>query len=126
MINELDTGFFLFIDPPYFNARQDGFYTASFKKEDHLRLARILKKKINKFKFLLTYDNSPEIRELYAWCSLVLEKEWNYTLFRTDDQKNEKKLKDGHIGKRYKGQELFIMNYSSEDMIGQKEFKFDI
>jgi DNA adenine methylase len=58
---------------------------------------------------LLTYDNSSEIRELYEWVYKIYEKEWNYTLNRTDDQKNGTKRK----GTRYKGKELFILNYES-------------
>lgn len=124
LINKLEEGFFLFVDPPYFDASQDKFYPESFKKKDHHRLAKVMKKNKNKFKFLITYDNTSEIRELYNWCHSITDKEWNYTIFRTDDQKNQKKLKDGHIGKRYKGREIFITNYGSDEVLGQREFKF--
>lgn len=100
---------FLFIDPPYFNADQDKFYTHSFKEDDHYRLCNVLKRNCDRLKFLLTYDNSQEIRDLYTWASDLHEKEWNYTLNRTDDQKNGTKRK----GVRYKGRELFIVNYDS-------------
>jgi len=99
---------FLFIDPPYFNADQDKFYTHSFKKEDHFRLANLLKKHSERVKFLITYDNSPEVRELYQWADQVLEKEWNYTINRTDDQKKGAEKKKGS---RNKGKEIFIINY---------------
>jgi len=98
---------FLFIDPPYFNADQDKFYTCSFRKKDHFELREILKKYSKKFKFILTYDNSPEILELYKWAPIKLEREWHYTINRTDDQKNGTSIK----GARYKGQEIFILNY---------------
>lgn len=124
LINKLEEEFFLFIDPPYFDASQDKFYPASFSKEDHSRLAKVIKKNRNKFKFLITYDNTDEIKELYNWCHSITNREWNYTLFRTDDQKNRKKLKDGYIGKRYKGKEIFITNYYLEEVAGQLEFKF--
>ncbi len=110
VIKQAEPGAFLFIDPPYFNADQDKFYTYSFKKEDHLRLCKILKKVSNKVNFLITYDNSPEVKELYNWAHSLHEKEWNYTLYRTDDQKNGTKRK----GSRYKGKELFIVNYDSK------------
>ncbi len=109
VIKQAEPGAFLFIDPPYFNADQDKFYTHSFKKQEHLRLCKILKKVSNKVNFLITYDNSPEVRELYNWAHSLHEKEWNYTLYRTDDQKNGTKRK----GSRYKGKELFIVNYDS-------------
>ena len=101
---------FLFIDPPYFNADQDKFYAHSFKKEDHFRFCDILKKHSKRFKFLLTYDNSLEIKKLYDWAHDLHEKEWNYTINRTDDQKNKTEKK----GSRYKGKELFIVNYDSQ------------
>ncbi len=50
---------YLFIDPPYFNADQDKFYTHSFSRDDHYRLERLLRKHSHRLKFLLTYDNSP-------------------------------------------------------------------
>ena len=110
VIKEAPDDSFLFIDPPYFNADQDKFYVHSFNKNDHVRLCSILKSNANRFKFLLTYDNSPEIRELYDWTYMMHEKEWNYTINRTDDQKNG----TGKKGSRYKGRELFIVNYDSD------------
>ena len=108
VIEEAEDGCFLFIDPPYFNADQDKFYTHSFKKDEHFRLCKVLKRNSERFKFLLTYDNSPEIREMYEWATGLHEKEWNYMVNRTDDQKNGTKRK----GTRYKGKELFIVNYN--------------
>lgn len=110
VISEAPDGSFLFIDPPYFNADQEKFYVHSFKKDDHFRLCKILKKHKNRFKFLLTYDDGQEVRELYYWARAIHEKQWNYTLNRTDDQKNGTNKK----GARYKGHELFIVNYDSE------------
>lgn len=109
VIEEAEDGALLFIDPPYFDADQDKFYTHSFKKEDHFRLCDVLKKNNERLKFLLTYDNSPEIKELYKWAHASHEKEWNYTINRTDDQRNGTNRK----GTRYKGKELFIVNYDS-------------
>lgn len=107
IINNAPNGAFLFIDPPYFNADQDKFYTHSFDKTDHYRLAKILEQQGNRFNFLLTYDNSPQVRLLYNWSNQILEREWNYTINRTDDQ--TKKTSDK--GKRYTGKEIFILNY---------------
>jgi DNA adenine methylase len=106
-IQQMPDDTFLFIDPPYFNADQDKFYTCSFDKEKHYRLARVLREHNHRFRFLLTYDNSPEVREMYSWTNQIVEKEWNYTINRTDDQ--TKKTTDK--GKRYTGKEVFIMNY---------------
>lgn len=118
---------FLFIDPPYFNADQDKFYQFSFRKNDHLRLSAALKRQKGRIKFMITYDNSPEVRELYSWATEIHEKQWNYTINRTDDQKNGTDKK----GARYKGREIFIVNYLStkqEELIPhflfQKTFEY--
>ena len=107
VIAEAPNNAFLFIDPPYFNADQDKFYTHSFDRESHYRLERVLHHHRHRFRFLLTYDNSPQVRALYHWSNHVLDKEWNYTINRTDDQSKKTTEK----GKRYMGQEIFILNY---------------
>lgn len=112
ILESVSRDFFLFIDPPYFNADQDKFYTCSFTREDHYRLATVLAALNERgVKFLLTYDDSAEVRELYGWCQLT-NKTWNYTINRTDDQKAKMKLADGHKGSRSLGRELFISNYT--------------
>lgn len=113
VINSCPNNSFLFVDPPYYNADQDKFYTHSFSQRDHKRLSKVLKKNAGRLRFLLTYDNSKEIRRMYSWCPLIVEKEWNYTINRTDDQTRDGR--NGGIGikrPRYKGREIFIMNYS--------------
>ncbi len=109
--------YFLFIDPPYFNAAQDKFYTHSFSAQDHIRLAALLEEHKNRFNFLLTYDNALEIRELYNWAE-IHDKEWNYAINRTDDQKNKLERK----GTRYKGQEIFIFNYTHTPQLNLLDF----
>ena len=99
---------FLFVDPPYFNADQDKFYTRSFTREDHYRLARVLHQHSHRLRFLLTYDDSAEVRRLYHWSRQILDREWNYTINRTDDQTGRTTDK----GKRYMGKEVFITNYA--------------
>ena len=107
VITEAPNNAFLFIDPPYFSADQDKFYTHSFDRESHYRLERVLHHHRHRFRFLLTYDNSPQVRALYHWSNHILDKEWNYTINRTDDQSK----KTAEKGKRYMGQEIFILNY---------------
>jgi len=121
VIREVPNDAFLFIDPPYYNADQDKFYTHAFKKKEHFRLCEILKDNSMRIKFLLTYDDNPEIRELYAWSTVIVAKEWNYTINRTDDQKNGTKEK----GSRYKGKEVFIMNYEFATSNGVQMDLFD-
>lgn len=112
VIDNAPDGALLFVDPPYFNADQDKFYTCIFSKEDHYRLRETLQRNNDRLKFFLTYDNSPETREMYDWAIEIHDREWNYCINRTDDQKNHVKRK----GERYKGKEVFILNYSSEDI----------
>ena len=112
-IEQAPDGAFLFIDPPYFNTDQDKFYPFGFMKADHLRLAAVLREHRSRLRFLLTYDDSPDVRELYGWAESILEKQWNYTINRTDDQKKkngERQEEQPKKGKRYIGRELFILN----------------
>lgn len=111
IIDGLPDGSFLFVDPPYYNADQKKFYTCNFELEDHIRLKECLARNNDRLKFLITYDNSPEVRDLYEWCSVLEEHEWQYTISRTDDQKNGKKLAQGHSSPRSNGKEVFIKNY---------------
>jgi DNA adenine methylase len=114
VIENSPDGAFIFLDPPYFNRDQDKFYAFSFSKDDHKRLMETLKKHAGRIKFLVTYDDEPEIREMYEWAKQILSKEWNYMIYRTDDQTKNGDGKDKkHAGKRYKGQEIFILNYKS-------------
>lgn len=106
IINAPDEAF-LFVDPPYFNADQDKFYPHSFTYQDHIRLAELLHEHRHRLHFLITYDNTQEVRNFYHWGNRILEKEWNYTINRTDDQRNRTSDK----GKRSRGKEIFILNY---------------
>lgn len=101
----------LFIDPPYFNADQDKFYSYFFTRQDHYRLRECLLRNNKRLNLFLTYDNSLEIREMYDWMEEMHDKEWNYCIARTDDQKNGTERK----GERSKGKELFILNYESQN-----------
>jgi len=112
VIDEAPDGALLFVDPPYFNADQDKFYQHSFSKSDHYRLNQCLRRNSDRLKLFITYDNTPEIRNLYSWMNEMHDKEWNYCIQRTDDQKHGTDKK----GERYKGQELFILNYDSTEI----------
>src|SRR4030042_2989157 len=87
----------LFLDPPYFKAKQENHYSHPFTKEDHIRLATLLKK--TSHKFFLTYDDCPEIREMYSWAN-VYPMQFYYRI-----ENSEK------AGGRKKGFELVITNY---------------
>jgi DNA adenine methylase len=113
VIDNAPSGALLFLDPPYFSADQDKFYQHYFAKQDHLRLVECLRRNNHRLKLFITYDNTPEIRQMYSWMNEMHDKEWNYCIQRTDDQKNGTNKK----GERYKGKELFILNYDIEQEI---------
>jgi len=89
----------LFLDPPYFKAKQENHYVMSFKPNDHIRLSKVLKD--TKHMFFLTYDDCEEIRELYNWAKIY---EINF-FYRIDNSKDNK-------DKRKKGNEIVITNYT--------------
>lgn len=110
-IDNMPDGSFLFVDPPYYNADQQKFYNCHFLIEDHERLAACLHRNSNRLKFLLTYDDHEDVRDLYHWGRYISERTWNYTINRTDNQREGLKLKDGFKSSRGKGREVFIRNY---------------
>lgn len=57
---------FFYADPPYFST--EDMYAVGFNLDDHVRLKNTLKN--IKGKFLLSYNDCPEIRELYNGFSL--------------------------------------------------------
>jgi DNA adenine methylase len=110
VIDRLPDRAFLFVDPPYYKADQKNFYPCHFDLGDHQRLSACLKRHQDRLRFLITYDDSAEVRELYQWAERLEEQQWHYTIARTDDQKAGRKLADGHRSSRKNGRELFISN----------------
>ena len=53
-----------YCDPPYFETEK--YYRARFQESDHKRLADVLHS--IKGRFLLSYNDCPQVRELYADC----------------------------------------------------------
>lgn len=99
----------IYADPPYFRESvghiTDRLYDKSFDYDCHRKLAALLKK--TKAKVMVSYDDCPEIRELYkSWN--IIEKQWRYcgryavTLEAKRNGVKEKKVL---------GKELLILNY---------------
>lgn len=88
---------FIFLDPPYYTASRLYGRNGQLHDFDHERLAAALKK--TKHRFLITYDDCPEVRKLYKWASI---KEWQlqYGMNNCNLQR-ESKI----------GSELFVFNY---------------
>lgn len=98
---------FIFLDPPYFNARKAKLYGkmgnlhTSF---DHIKFANNMRK--CKYNWLITYDDSPEIRKMFSFAN-IYEWEAQYGV-------NHGYIKKMNGGKAKKGNELFISNYPLE------------
>ena len=88
---------FFYLDPPYVSTENYYKNTKTFDLDDHKRLYESLKQ--TKGKFLLSYNDTPFIRELYRDYKIIESGEIEYTLG-----------KNVH-GKSKKVRELFIMNY---------------
>lgn len=67
---------FIYLDPPYY-VKGPQLYQFSFAHDDHVRLASLLRSCNSPW--LLSYDDCPEIRELYGFASLR-EVPLNYTI----------------------------------------------
>ncbi|MFN7115660.1 MAG: DNA adenine methylase [Saprospiraceae bacterium] len=90
---------FLFLDPPYYSATKSALYGKNGKLHkifDHERLANVLKSCPHQW--LLTYDDSPYIRELYGFANVL---SWDLTYGMRNVAKDSNQI----------GKELFISNY---------------
>jgi site-specific DNA-adenine methylase len=58
---------FVYLDPPFYQQGQV-LYKHAFQEEDHVRMARTLRSAA--YRWVLSYDDHPAIRELYNWASL--------------------------------------------------------
>lgn len=56
---------FVYLDPPYF-IKGSRLYLNYYEEQDHRKLAQYLRR-LKNLRWLVTYDNVPEIRELYSW-----------------------------------------------------------
>ncbi len=88
----------MYVDPPYYTPPKHKHYRHGFDPEDHARLAECLKK--TKHRFFLTYDDCPQVRELYSWANIY---ETNF-FYRVGDS-------NSNSGNRQLGFELIITNY---------------
>jgi DNA adenine methylase len=97
VITEPGEDVFIFLDPPYFTATKLYGHGGSLHAFDHWKLAKILKQ--TRHRFLITYDDCKEIRELYQWANIT---DWQlqYGMNNCNVQRQSKI-----------GSELFISNY---------------
>jgi len=58
----------IYLDPPYY-IKGNELYQYGFSTEDHIRLSNCLKN--IKSRWVLSYDNCPEIHDLYSWAKIT-------------------------------------------------------
>ena len=91
---------FIFLDPPYYTATKLYGHGGSLHSFDHEGLARVLSK--SPHRFLITYDDCKEVRELYRWAKHLKIEPWQLQYGMNNcNLKKESKI----------GAELFISNY---------------
>jgi DNA adenine methylase len=110
VIEEKGKEVFIFLDPPYYSATKSALYGRNgnlHKIFDHERLSEVLKK--TEHKWLITYDDSEYIRNLYSFAQI---EEWNLTYGMRNVGRNSDQ----------NGKELFISNYElkAREIIVQK------
>jgi len=96
---------FIFLDPPYYSATKSALYGKNgtlHKTFDHTRFADIMKE--CNHKWLITYDDSEYIRNLYSFANI---RSWDLTYG----------MRNVNNGSTQLGKELFISNYSFEDNV---------
>ena len=99
VINGEGKNVFLFLDPPYFSATNSALYGKNgnlHKAFDHTRFAETLKKCSHRW--LLTYDDSPFVRELFSFANIET---WSLMYGMRNQTPNSNQ----------KGNELFISNF---------------
>ena len=102
LINQYDhEGAFFYCDPPY--SRGCGYEVTSTKDFDHERLREVLG--AVKGRFLLSYDDSPKIRELYKGFDMIAVERLNGINNREGVENRNKMFK-----------ELLIANYPIKEL----------
>ena len=90
---------FIFLDPPYYSATKSALYGKNgnmHKTFDHVKFAENMKN--CKHKWLITYDDSNYIRELFSFANII---PWELMYG----------MRNVTAGADQKGKELFISNY---------------
>jgi DNA adenine methylase len=102
VIKEYDSKYTLFyVDPPYFN--MEDYYTKEFGKDEHLKLADILKS--IKGKFVLSYYDFPQLKKWFP----INKYHWETKEFNKQN---------ANVDGAGKGEEILIMNFKPALTLG--------
>lgn len=86
LITDQSNSALLYLDPPYY-VKGDDLYIHSFDYSHHVRLAAALK--ITPHRWVLSYDDCPEVRKLYDW-AFIREFNGTYSIKQTAGAVNTK------------------------------------
>jgi len=114
VVQEAGENVFIFLDPPYYSATKSALYGKNgnlHKSFDHKRFAENMKKCPHKW--LVTYDDSEYIRELFSFANII---SWNLTY----GMRNITDSSDQN------GKELFISNYFNHKDYKAKQGKLTL
>jgi DNA adenine methylase len=91
MIRDTSSESLLYLDPPYF-VKGNELYQHSFALADHVRLSEMLRE--TKHKWVLSYDDCPEIRAMYEWAHIEnLDVTYTINNKKTTDEKEKSSVK---------------------------------
>ena len=99
LVKQQGENVFIFLDPPYYSATKSALYGKNgnmHKSFDHVKFAKNMKNCTHKW--LITYDDSEYIRELFAFAN-IMSWELMYGMRNITE------------GSDQKGKEIFISNY---------------
>ncbi|MBL0332259.1 MAG: DNA adenine methylase [Chlorobiota bacterium] len=99
LVNKEGENVFIFLDPPYYSATKSALYGKNgnmHKSFDHVKFAENMKN--CKHKWLITYDDSEYIRNLFSFANIM---PWELMYG----------MRNVTAGADQKGKELFISNY---------------
>ncbi|MDZ7957956.1 MAG: DNA adenine methylase [Aulosira sp. DedQUE10] len=108
LLHSTEEQVFLFLDPPYFSATKSKLYGKGGNLHtsfEHPKFAELLKRCHHNW--LITYDDSPQIRENFYWSNIF---EWEL-------QYGMNNYKQSNAAK---GKELFITNYEIQRTLQKK------
>ena len=111
LINKAGKDVFIFLDPPYYSTTTSALYGKNgrlHKYFDHVEFANTMKN--CKHKWLITYDNSDYIRELFSFANIIPFK-LSYSMRNVNENSSQK------------ASEIFISNYLDFSVLKQSNFK---
>lgn len=92
---------FIYLDPPYYCANDTDYYKHVFSKNQHLSLYNCLNIMPSNVKWLLSYDDVPEIRDYYCNFNIFNTKGVSYTMsLETRPRKSELIITNYEINQR--------------------------